>query len=44
MNTLNVRKYFTCETKSNINKIMRSELVHILGEIILLLTYDFGKQ
>ena len=37
-------KYFTCETRSHINKIVGCGLAYILGELILLLLYNFGKQ
>ena len=37
-------KHFTCETRSHIDKIMGCGHAHILGELILLLPYGFGKQ
>ena len=37
-------RYFTCETRFHIDKIVGCELEYILGELILLLPYGFGKQ
>ena len=37
-------KYFTCETRFYIAKIVGCGLAYILGELILLLPYGFGKQ
>ena len=37
-------KYFICEIRSYINKIVGYELVYILVGLIFLLPYSFGKQ
>ena len=37
-------KYFTCETRFHINKIVGRWLAYILGGLIFLLPYGFGKQ
>ena len=37
-------KYFICETRSHIDKIIGGELAYILCGLIFLLPYGFGKQ
>ena len=37
-------KYFTCETRFHIDKIVGCRLAYILVELILLPPYGFGKQ
>ena len=37
-------KYFTCETRSHIDKIVGCWVIYILHELIFLIPYDFGKQ
>ena len=37
-------KYFTCEIRSHIDKIVGCRLAYILVELILLPPYGFGKQ
>ena len=37
-------KYFTCEMKFYIDKIVSYGLTYILNELILMLQYSFGKQ
>ena len=39
-----VQKYFTCETRSHIDKIVGCRLAYIFDKLILLLPYGFGKQ
>ena len=37
-------KYFICETRLHIDKILDCRLVYILGGLILILPYVFGNN